>query len=386
MFRLVSLRSANFRSSTQTVQRVIGRPLWRGFQSSIALCSQRRWESPLGKDHGRPVKPGLGVRLLGFTAVVVGIGFVVVLGSSLLIFVFAAGCLVAVLVGGLSLFRRLRGPSSGAAAANAEHLLMRRFLGNRAVSPSGPLTVPLGTAALVGTMLNVLLQRMAGSITEESRLGRIVHYNLQQRLSGSPTIRNECGRGVVLGFPDTYTCSSSSSSAGIEAEQRILVTFEGPLLHERMGHRGRLQVEALVHLPLIIEDAAGDTTEAVSAAISAQRAARKAERRARLDSAPPAPEDETASSRRHKTTMRFLRDTFEDLEDEARLAPPGSKYRLSGVSIEVTRAVLRTPSGAEHEVTSEVGGVFFDDVTQKHVGSSAPGARVIDAEFFSKLK
>jgi len=243
-------------------------------------------------------------------------------------------------------------------------------------------------AALLGGVLRTAFRHMASSVENESRLGRVIHYNLQQRVRISPTIRAECGRGVMLGLPDTFKSVTSSGSS--DAEPRTLVTFEGPLLHERLGERGRLTVEARVVLPLVEEKEpeGGETADA-----EARRNARLSERAERRG-AERADPDETTATRRLRSTLQFLREAEEDLEDEVRAGGPAG--RLRGVSIEVTRAVLRVGGGASHDVTAEVGGMFFDDVTRRSPGAggtsasgsqgAASSARVIDAEFFSKRR
>lgn len=299
----------------------------------------------------------------------------------------------------------MRGPAaSGAAASSAEQWLARTFLSGG--GSAGPLAqgggggLPLGpAAALFGGLLSKAARLLAGKLGEESRLGRVIHYNLQARLAGSPTIRAECGRGAVLGLPETFSSVTTAASGGVDAaggEQRTLVSLDAPILHPRLGDRGRLHVEALVLLPFVAEEGS-DAAAAAAVALAAQRALRRAERAARLADEPASPVDEPPAARRLRTTLRFLSDAAEDLEDEARVG--GARGRLTGVTIEVTRAVLRAPGGTTHDVTAEIGGIFYDDVTQRAAeaptaatGAGGPGAgggeggRVIDAEFFSRKR
>ena len=358
----------------------------RGLHTSSSSLTPRRWESPHGSGYGRPWS-SFANRLLRFAAVAIGIVLIFVVGSSFIVFLIGLGITAAIVLGVAAAVRRLRGP---AASSNVEQWLMRA-VGGGAVGPleRGGQPLPFAMAALLGGVLRTAFRRMASSVENESRLGRVIHYNLQQRVRISPTIRTECGRGVMLGLPDTFKSVTSSGSS--DAEPRTLVTFEGPLLHERLGERGRLHIEARVVLPLVEEEPEGGLGE--TADMEARRNARLSERAARRDSERADP-DEPPAARLLRTTLQFLREAEEDLEDEVRAGGPVG--RLRGVSIEVTRAVLRVGGGASHDITAEVGGMFFDDVTRRSPGAggtSAPGsqgaagsARVIDAEFFSKRR
>ena len=208
-------------------------------------------------------------------------------------------------------------------------------------------------------------------------------------------------------------------AGGGGAAQRSVVHIEAPIVHERLGARAVLVVDAAVVAPPPAGDAAaaggGGEADGRSGGIAAM--VRRAWTALRGGGAPAGGSDDSEAWREHRQRRleeraarrerrarlreergehgaphapdvaelhEFIQQMSEDVEDEARFGggevPP--------LQFNVTRAELRMPGGRVVDITDEIGGLFVEgvfDAAHTPGGRRPPPAadrgRVIDADW-----
>ena len=269
------------------------------------------------------------------------------------------------------------------------------------------------------SLLGRLAATLAANAEREARLGRYLHHNLQARVRSSGTIRDACGRGVMLGPPSLMTSSSVSvgmGGIGVPAggAQRSSVHVEAPLLEPRLGLRGMLVVDATV-TPRNPDDVSGlpsgpagpDIISVLSHKLGTGWAkfrsyadaviASVTERSDNSQSADPR-EAEYQQNRKRRMEERFqrrerrrrqqeeagggpqmpgstldmgdladfLREMAEDVADEARIKGDGRPP----MSFHVDKALLQLPGGRFVDLTDEIGGLYVEEVFTSSGASS----------------
>lgn len=285
-----------------------------------------------------------------------------------------------------------------------------------------------GEPGALATMLFKGMEALAGMATrsseDDARLGKYLVYNLGTRLPRCLPIREVAGRGAVLGPPSQLAATSTSSSGG--GETRTAIRIVVPVLHDTLGTRGFLTVDALLrpnpYAPSPPAAAGGDpatplgagngTADVVirsgvlggapvavaavrasaeaNAALAALRRSRMAERfaahdarRARtVDAAAAESRAPVAAGRRSASSTNgvaraggdehdmeaevgdaatFFRDMQCDLQDEMRTLGLQPAHVF-----DVRRAMFTTVGGTAVDVTRDLGGVQYDDLSRGH--------------------
>ncbi|RYY37280.1 hypothetical protein EON62_01230 [archaeon] len=366
-------------------------------------------------------RAGWSIRHVLAGAVILGIALVAGVGVVLIALV--AGVVVAILAAPFlfRLWRATRGGAStpGRAPANIVNAMFEGMQSPQGGARGGLSSAMLNVmAGAVSTMSRALASAAAG----EAQLGRFLVYNIAHRVSRSRTLAARFGRGVTIGLPlQLVQATSTTAVYGQPGQTRTVITMSVPVYNEGRLMVGTLTVKALVRanpyttgkVGAIEVLAAGDQSSnssqrlagsarggeppalvdttapnanivAVAPVDAAARAAYRAlrgvrtterfERRAasgelRTDGATPSAVpsvDEVESE--VGDTFEFMRDMLEDTRDE----------RLNGVHpavcFDVISAVFAPSRGRSSDLTADLGGIVYDDLTPAGGEQAAPHA------------
>lgn len=364
-----------------------------------------------GGGGGRPfVSWPLALALGGVVVMVFGGALLVLLVPIVL---FGGGALV------LLLLLRGGGASRGAGALQS---LLGRLGGAAPAGGAGAAPSPLlGRWAL--SLLARATSALAARAEAQARVGRYVHHNLQARVRASPTIRELCGRGVVLGPPVAMHTLTASVGVGVPpagaSATSTRVRCEAPIVHDRLGARAMLVVDAVVtpapppapsggsgggdiadaaqsawgrfkaYAEGVVASVTGgerraggggegeDPREAAYREVRARRMRERVERRARRARAGAGgdPGHHRGSSGHNPLGMdvgevhEFIREMMEDVADEAAHRGDGRPP----MTVVVERAELRLPGGRAVSMDDELGGLFVEDVFTAATGAGGGG-------------
>lgn len=98
-------------------------------------------------------------------------------------------------------------------------------------SPVTHMGILSAVAGVVARAVGAVSRAIAAGASEDARLGRYLHYNINYRAARSPSLRFQCGHGFVLGAPlqistplvDSQSVKSKAADGGLSANESAAV-------------------------------------------------------------------------------------------------------------------------------------------------------------------